>query len=158
MHAKNALVLLLTLVLLTAATACSAPESPAASPAGARDSVVIAIGSEPETLDPTQGWGHGNSPIVQSTLVRYTADLDFENDLATDYALSEDGLTWTFTLREDAYFTDGEKVTAQDVAFTLETAKAAQALHAANVQERALESSEQKESRRWRWPWDRQDG
>lgn len=38
-----------------------------------------------------------------------------------------------------------------------ETAKAAQALHAANVQERALESSEQKESRRWRWPWDRQD-
>lgn len=34
-----------------------------------------------------------------------------------------------------------------------ETAKAAQALHAANVQERALESSEQKESRRWRWPW-----
>ena len=126
MHAKNALVLLLTLVLLTAATACSAPESPAASPAGARDSVVIAIGSEPETLDPTQGWGHGNSPIVQSTLVRYTADLDFENDLATDYALSEDGLTWTFTLRGDAYFTDGEKVTAQDVAFTLETAKAAQ--------------------------------
>lgn len=126
MHAKNALVLLLTLVLLTAATACSAPESPAASPAGARDSVVIAIGSEPETLDPTQGWGHGNSPIVQSTLVRYTADLDFENDLASDYALSEDGLTWTFTLRGDAYFTDGEKVTAQDVAFTLETAKAAQ--------------------------------
>ena len=126
MHAKHALVLLLTLVLLTAATACSAPESPAASPAGARDSVVIAIGSEPETLDPTQGWGHGNSPIVQSTLVRYTADLDFENDLATDYALSEDGLTWTFTLRDDAYFTDGEKVTAQDVAFTLETAKTAQ--------------------------------
>ena len=33
-----------------------------------------------------------------------------------------------------------------------ETAKAAQALHAANVQERALESSEQKESRRWRCP------
>lgn len=39
-----------------------------------------------------------------------------------------------------------------------ETAKAAQALHAANVQERALESSEQKERRRWRWPWDRQEG
>lgn len=34
-----------------------------------------------------------------------------------------------------------------------ETAKAAQALHAANVQERALESSGQKEGRRWRWPW-----
>ncbi len=94
--------------------------------AGARDSVVIAIGEEPETLDPTKGWGHGNSPIVQSTLVRYTAELAFENDLAADYSLSEDGLTWTFTLRDDAYFTDGEQVTASDVAFTLETAKAAQ--------------------------------
>ena len=25
-----------------------------------KDSVIIAIGSEPETLDPTKGWGHGN--------------------------------------------------------------------------------------------------
>ena len=57
---------------------------------GAKDSVVIAIGTEPETLDPTQGWGHGNSPIVQSTLVKYTADLTFEKDLATDYKLSEE--------------------------------------------------------------------
>ncbi|MBQ3575146.1 MAG: ABC transporter substrate-binding protein, partial [Clostridia bacterium] len=87
--------------------------------------VIIAIGTEPETLDPTQGWGHGNAPIVQSTLVRYTADLNFENDLATGYTLSEDGLTWTFTIRDDAYFTDGVQLTAKDVAFTLETAKAA---------------------------------
>ena len=90
-----------------------------------KNSVVIAIGTEPETLDPTQGWGHGNAPIVQSTLVRYTADLSFENDLATAYDLSEDGLAWTFTIREDAYFTDGVQLTAADVAFTLETAKAA---------------------------------
>lgn len=89
-----------------------------------KDSVVIAIGSEPETLDPTKGWGHGNSPIVQSTLVKYTSELNFENELAVDYKLSDDGLTWTFTIRNDAYFTDGEKVTADDVAFTLETAKA----------------------------------
>ena len=87
-----------------------------------KDSVVIAIGTEPETLDPTQGWGHGNAPIVQSTLVRYTKDLSFENDLATDYNLSTDGLTWTFKIRDDAYFTDGEKLTASDVVFTLETA------------------------------------
>ena len=46
--------------------------------------------------------------------------------MATDYRLSDDGLTWTFTIRDDAFFTDGERVTAADVAFTLETAKAAQ--------------------------------
>ena len=90
-----------------------------------KDGVIIAIGDEPETLDPTQGWGHGNAPIVQSTLVRYTADLSFENDLATGYSLSADGLTWTFTIREDAFFTDGEQLTASDVAFTLQTAKEA---------------------------------
>ncbi len=91
-----------------------------------KDSVVIAIGAEPETLDPTQGWGHGNAPIIQSTLIRYKADLSFENDLAAGYELSEDGLVWTFTLREDAYFSDGEKVTASDVVFTLKKAKEAQ--------------------------------
>lgn len=91
-----------------------------------KDSVIIAIGTEPETLDPTQGWGHGNAPIVQSTLIRYNADLSFEHDLATDYALSEDGLVWTFTLRDNAYFSDGEKVTASDVVFTLEKAREAQ--------------------------------
>lgn len=90
------------------------------------DSVVIAIGSEPETLDPTQGWGHGNYPIVQSTLIRYTSSLEFENDLATGYSVTEDGLEYTFTLRQDAHFTDGTPVTAEDVAFTLETAKNAQ--------------------------------
>ena len=121
---KKIFALLITVIMLFAATACGRAES--GSDTASKDSVVIAIGSEPETLDPTKGWGHGNSPIVQSTLVKYTADLAFENDLATDYKLSEDGLTWTFTIRDDVFFTDGEKLTASDVAFTLETAKAAQ--------------------------------
>lgn len=118
---KKILSLLLIFLLITL-TACggtaSAPRD--------RDQVVIAIGDEPDTLDPTQGWGHGAAPIVQSTLVRYTAELTFENDLATGYSLSDDGLTWTFTLRDDARFTDGTAVTAGDVAFTLLTARAAQ--------------------------------
>ncbi len=139
MNGKKFFSLLLSLLLVAAMAACeSRGQAGNLSPVSAanaeenlgaahgKDSVIIAIGSEPETLDPTQGWGHGNSPIVQSTLVKYTADLTFENDLATGYTLSPDGLVWTFTLRDDAFFTDGQKVTAADVAFTLETAKAAQ--------------------------------
>ena len=122
MKGKKFLALFLALLMLLSVTGCGNKTNSNTE----KDSVVIAVGSEPETLDPTQGWGHGNSPIVQSTLVKYTADLTFENDLATDYELSSDGLTWIFTLRDDAYFTDGEKVKASDVAFTLETAKAAQ--------------------------------
>lgn len=136
-HINKFLTILLSATMVFTMTACGnrnkepsnenvIPQSERISEEPEKDSVVIAIGSEPETLDPTQGWGHGNSPIVQSTLVKYTADLTFENDLATDYSLSPDGLIWTFLIRDDAFFTDGEKVTASDVAFTLETAKAAQ--------------------------------
>ena len=134
-------ILLLFALLLSG---CTAGQSATRDPSQieSRDSVVIAIGSEPETLDPTKGWGHGNSPIVQSTLVRYTADLTFENDLAIDYALSEDGLVWTFTIRDDAYFTDGEKLTAQDVAFTLETAKTAQGSVDLTYMEKAVAADE----------------
>lgn len=137
MKIQKLLALFLAVTIPMGTNACAGPGVAANAPADSstansgainntKDSVVIAIGSEPETLDPTKGWGHGNSPIVQSTLVRYTADLTFENDLAEDYQLSSDGLTWTFRLRSDAYFTDGERVKASDVAFTLETAKAAQ--------------------------------
>ena len=124
--------LLALTALLGLLTACGAAavdhggNGSQAGESGDRDSVIIAISSEPETLDPCQGWGHGNTPIVQSTLVKYDYDMSFSNDLATGYNLSEDGLTWTFTLRDDAFFTDGEAVTASDVVFTFETAKAAQ--------------------------------
>lgn len=121
LNRKRILALFLAAAMLLAMAACGRNDTTAS-----KDSVVIAIGSEPETLDPTKGWGHGNSPIVQSTLVKYTAGLAFENDLAVSYKLSDDGLIWTFTIRDDAVFTDGEKVTAADVAFTLETAKKAQ--------------------------------
>ena len=72
-------------------------------------------------------WGcgeHCHEPLIQSTLLRTTADMEFENDLATDYQVSEDGLTWTFTIREDVKFSDGEPLTAADVAFTFDTALA----------------------------------
>ena len=123
---KKILIILLALAMVLGLAACGGEASGTQNAAGSKDSVVIAIGDEPDTLDPTKGWGHGNYPIIQSTLVKYTEDLSFEKDLAVDYSLSDDGLTWTFTIRDDAYFTDGEKVTASDVAFTLETAKAAQ--------------------------------
>lgn len=127
MNGKRIFTLLFVLVMVIGLTACGAKKAPVAeaAPSEVRDTVMIAIGDEPTTLDPTKGWGHGNAPIMQSTLVRYDADMTFVNDLATDYSLSEDGLVWTFKIRKDAYFTDGQQVTAKDVAFTLETAKAA---------------------------------
>lgn len=93
------------------------------------DSVVIALdpGSEPEAgFDPAYGWGageHVHEPLIQSTLTVTNTDLTIGYDLATGYSVSEDGLTWQVTIRRDAKFTDGEPLTAEDVAFTYNTVK-----------------------------------
>ena len=93
---------------------------------GVRSSQVIVSmtpGSEPAAgFDPLVSWGcgeHVHEPLIQSTLIRTDADLNFQNDLATSYECSEDGLTWTFSIRDDVRFTDGQPLTARDVAFTI---------------------------------------
>lgn len=89
-----------------------------------KDVLTMAIGSEPDGgFNPVLGWGRYGSPLIQSTLVETNAQMEIVGDLATDYKISEDGITWTFYLREDAYFTDGEKVTSEDVVFTFMKAK-----------------------------------
>lgn len=47
----------------------------------------------------------------------------FTPDLAASYTISEDGTTYTFTLRSDAVFHDGTPVTADDVVFTVQAAQ-----------------------------------
>lgn len=95
----------------------------------ALDSVIVAMGptSEPEAgFDPAYGWGageHVHEPLIQSTLTITKPDLSIGYDLATDMQASEDGMTWTVTIRDDVKFTDGEPLTASDVAFTYNTVK-----------------------------------
>ena len=99
------------------------------------DSVIIAMdpNSEPEAgFDPAYGWGageHVHEPLIQSTLTVTNTDLTIGYDLATDYSVSEDGMTWTVTIRDDVNFTDGEPLTAEDVAFTYNTVKEASSVN-----------------------------
>ena len=99
------------------------------------DSVIIAMdpNSEPEAgFDPAYGWGageHVHEPLIQSTLTVTNTDLTIGYDLATYYSVSEDGLTWTVTIRDDVNFTDGEPLTAEDVAFTYNTVKEASSVN-----------------------------
>ena len=92
-----------------------------------KDSVIVVMGpsSEPEAgFDPVYGWGageHVHEPLIQSTLTVTNKDLTIGYDLATDMETSEDGMTWTVTIRSDVKFTDGEALTAEDVAFTYNT-------------------------------------
>ncbi|MFC5996273.1 ABC transporter substrate-binding protein [Pseudonocardia hispaniensis] len=100
---------------------CGSAERGTGGPAPAE--LRLAIGGESaEGYDPTLGWGRYGSPLFQSTLLARDADMNIVNDLATGYRVSPDGLVWTVDIRGDAKFGDGTPVTAQDVAYTFNTA------------------------------------
>lgn len=73
-----------------------------------------------QTLDPinAKGSGAGYNQYNQQLLQFPDGEYPPEPGLAKDYELSEDGLTYTFTLREDATFHNGDDVTAEDVVYS----------------------------------------
>ena len=95
--------------------------------------IVMPTTSEPEAgFDPAFGWGageHVHEPLIQSTLTVTNPDLTIGYDLATSMEAGGDGLTWTVTIRDDVKFTDGEALTAEDVAFTYTTVKASSSVN-----------------------------
>jgi ABC-type transport system substrate-binding protein len=55
---------------------------------------------------------------VHDYVIEQDADGNLVAGLATEWEASEDGLTWTFTLREDVKFHNGDTMTAEDVAWS----------------------------------------
>ena len=122
---KRKLLAILTAVCMTAtfvggsATVWAAQEESAA-----KDEVIVTMPttSEPEAgFDPAYGWGageHVHEPLIQSTLTVTNTDLSIGMDLATDYSVSEERSYLDGKDRDDVKFTDGEPLTAEDVAFT----------------------------------------
>ncbi len=80
--------------------------------------------SEPENLHPIKSGdvvGQQFSSFVQDTLcARDLNTWEFTARLAEKWEISKDGLQFTFSLRKDGYFHNGENVTADDVKFSLE--------------------------------------
>lgn len=61
--------------------------------------------------------------LIYSGLLKATPNGDLVHDLAQSYNISENGLVYEFTLKDDIYFHNGEPVTAEDVAFTVKKAQ-----------------------------------
>lgn len=61
--------------------------------------------------------------LVYSGLMRKSGNGEVIPDLAEKVATSEDGLVYDFTLKDNIFFQDGEPVTAEDIAFTIEKVK-----------------------------------
>ena len=87
---------------------------------GSTYTFITTTDSEPATLNQVKGWTgdyFNNTYLLQSPLFRYHNGT-IVNELCTEYTVSDDGLVYTFTLR-DAQYNDGVAVTAADCVYML---------------------------------------
>jgi len=83
----------------------------------------LAIGAEPtEGFDPLLGWSHGSYLLLHSPLLKQNADLSWQNVLTQSVTPSKDGKGWLIRLKPDLKFSNGAPLTAEDVAFTYNSA------------------------------------
>ncbi len=96
----------------------------AQSPTEAKQKVTMVVGqvNDIRTINPLKAI---ETPEYETMAVIYDMLLSWDKetlepvpDLATEWSTSEDGLTWTFKIREGVTWSDGEPVTAHDIAFT----------------------------------------
>ncbi|MET9438494.1 ABC transporter substrate-binding protein [Streptomyces sp. NPDC006551] len=108
--------------LAITAAACSNPGGSAAGSGGPKDSAVVGIAYEPDTLSPLLGYGKdGNSKIFDG-LLAFDASMELRPALAVALPqVSDDGLTYTYKLRPGVKFSDGQPFSAKDVVFTYKT-------------------------------------
>nr|WP_274637904.1 ABC transporter substrate-binding protein [Microbacterium bovistercoris] len=86
-------------------------------------SVAIRLVLEPSNLDIRQTSGAALDQILMDNiyqgLVSRTPDQKIVPSLASDFTAAPDGLSYTFTLREGVTFDDGQKLTPEDVVWSL---------------------------------------
>ena len=86
-------------------------------------------GDDPVTLDPHIAGDSGSAEYIVEIfggLVTITPDLELALDLAASFEVSGEGTVYTFTLRDDVFFHQGRRVTAEDVRWSLERAASRQ--------------------------------
>ncbi len=87
----------------------------------AKDSLVVAITEEPPAgFNPATKWPWSGDPLFQNMLYKYDGNGNVVEDFATGCKVSDDKKVFTVTVRDDAICSDGQKLTAKDVAFSYE--------------------------------------
>ena len=91
------------------------------SSSGSNQSLVFNLGEDPETMDPTLNNSSGAGTMILNAFEGLMV-LD-ENDKPTEaaaesYEVSEDGLVYTFKLRQDGKWSDGEPVVADNFKYS----------------------------------------
>jgi len=130
MKSKKLLILLsLLLVVSVFVSACSSddetpttePEEPTTGEEQTGEKILRTNNSsEPGSLDPALAQGTHESWILNNLfegLMKHDSTGQIIPGMAKEYTLSEDNLTYTFTLRDDIKWSNGDPVTAQDFEF-----------------------------------------
>ncbi len=110
---KKLLSLLLVLAMLLSVSACAL-----AADASPDNDLVVAMMADATHLDPhvsTNGFSNQITNTMYETLVAFDEHTNIVPSLATEWSVSEDALTYTFTLREGVKFHDGESFNAEAV-------------------------------------------
>jgi peptide/nickel transport system substrate-binding protein len=111
----------------TSAPAAQPTEPPAAQPTeppAKTEPAALHFGwaGKPDTLNPAYAFlseSYYVFDLIFNTLTKEDATGKFVGDLATDWKVSDDGLTWTFTLPDNLKFHDGSPATAEDMAWSI---------------------------------------
>jgi peptide/nickel transport system substrate-binding protein len=108
--------------------------------------ISIGMVLEPPNLDPTAGAAAAIDEVVYANvfegLTRFAPDGSIMPALAESWEISGDGLTYIFNLHDGVTFHDGTEMTAEDVVFSLERARAEDSTNAQKTLFEGIESVE----------------
>lgn len=85
------------------------------------EAIYINVGPEPKTIDPALNSAVDGSVYIQHAfegLATRDKDNKIVGGVAESWDISEDGLTYTFYIRENAKWSDGKKITADDFVYS----------------------------------------
>src|SRR5580698_2850916 len=92
--------------------------------ADANGTLTVALSDNPLTCDPIDMASHDTeilSQVIWENLVTVTVDGELQPELAKAMpTVSDDKLAYSFELRDDVYFQDGQKLTSADVKYSFE--------------------------------------
>ena len=83
----------------------------------------LAQESDASTLDPAKAYDTTSIQFVRLIyrgLLEYDSKANLRNEVAASHSIAPDGLTYTFKLRPDVFYTDGKRVVADDFRFAIE--------------------------------------
>lgn len=124
-HAAIA-VALVALTLLAAACGPAAGGKETSNTPSKGGTITFGMTGNPVVFNPILSTDVPSNQVISrvySGLVRVNENLEMVGDLAEKWEFSPDGLTWTFTLKKNVFWHDGEKFTSADVKFTYDAIK-----------------------------------